>query len=78
MVLETGDHPGQLKDNVCSPGGTTIAAIAQLESQNFRSALINAVEASATRSLEIGAREKRKAEEEILSNEASKKRKVDS
>ena len=73
MVLKAGEHPGKLKDNVCSPGGTTICAIAELERLGFRSALIHAVEASATRSLEIGAREKRKVEEAA---EAHKKRKT--
>lgn len=54
MILATGEHPAVLKDRVTSPGGTTITGLAALEGAAFRAALINAVEASTLRSIELG------------------------
>ena len=54
MVLQTGDHPAALKDAVTSPGGTTIAALHEMELGGVRAALINAVAASTKRSRELG------------------------
>jgi len=54
MVQNTGKHPGELKDMVTSPGGTTIAGIAALEEGSFRSTVMKAVEAAWKRSIELG------------------------
>ena len=54
MVLETGKHPGELKDMVASPGGTTISGIAALEAGAFRGTVMQAVEAAWQRALELG------------------------
>lgn len=54
LLQISGMHPAELKDRVTSPGGTTIAGIAHLESVGFRSALIEAVKASYRRSQELG------------------------
>ncbi|MBR5649589.1 pyrroline-5-carboxylate reductase [Pseudobutyrivibrio sp.] len=53
MVLETGEHPGVLKDAVCSPGGTTIEAVATLEALGFRNAVIEAERVCVEKSREL-------------------------
>lgn len=55
MVLETGKHPASLRDEVTSPGGTTIAGLEQLEAHGLRNALIQAVRKATERSKELGA-----------------------
>lgn len=54
MVMETGLHPAVLKDMVTSPGGTTIAALAELEKHGVRAAMIGAVDAAVRRADELG------------------------
>ncbi|HNA25474.1 MAG TPA: pyrroline-5-carboxylate reductase, partial [Nitrospira sp.] len=54
MVLERGEHPARLKDQVASPGGTTIAGLHQLEVGGMRGCLMAAVEAATKRSQELG------------------------
>ncbi len=50
MVLETGQHPGELKDAVCTPGGATIEAIATLEKNKFRGTVLSAMESCTNKS----------------------------
>ncbi len=54
LLIETGEHPGQLKDMVTSPGGTAIAGLHTLEAGGLRTTLMNAVEAASRRSRELG------------------------
>jgi pyrroline-5-carboxylate reductase len=55
MLRDSGEHPVQLREAVTSPGGTTIAAIRELEVHGVRAALLAAIEAAARRSAELGA-----------------------
>ena len=54
MVLQTGQHPAQLKDNVCSPAGSTIVGVHALERGNFRATVMNAVTESCDKMIEVG------------------------
>ena len=54
LLLETGEHPGRLKDMVTSPGGTAIAGLHTLESGGLRRTLMDAVEAATNRSVQLG------------------------
>jgi len=56
LLIETGEHPGRLKDQVTSPGGTAIAGLHTLEAGGLRTTLMNAVEAATHRSRELGKR----------------------
>jgi pyrroline-5-carboxylate reductase len=56
MLLQTNQHPGVLKDGVCSPGGTTIDAVAALEARGFRGSVMQAVVVAADRSRVLGAK----------------------
>ena len=53
MVLSSGTHPASLKDAVCSPGGTTIEAVEELERKGFRGAIMDAMKACADKSREM-------------------------
>jgi pyrroline-5-carboxylate reductase len=53
MVLDTGKHPDQLKDEVCSPAGTTIVGVKTLEDKGLRSAIIAAVDNTVAKSREM-------------------------
>ena len=54
MILDTKQHPEMLKDDICSPAGTSAHALHKLEKAGFRGALVDAVEAGTQRSTEIG------------------------
>lgn len=56
MLLQTGEHPGRLKDRVASPGGTTMAGLQKLEEGRLRATLISAVDAAMQRARELGER----------------------
>ncbi|XP_054545312.1 pyrroline-5-carboxylate reductase 1, mitochondrial isoform X2 [Talpa occidentalis] len=73
MLLDSEQHPSQLKDNVCSPGGATVHALHVLERGGFRSLLIDAVQASCTRTRELQAM----ADQEEVSPAAIKKTVLD-
>ncbi len=56
LLIETGEHPGRLKDQVTSPGGTAIAGLHTLEAGGLRTTLMNAVESATSRAHELGKR----------------------
>jgi pyrroline-5-carboxylate reductase len=53
LCIQSEKHPGELKDEVCSPGGSTIAGVAALENGKFRAAVIDAVESAYKRTKEL-------------------------
>jgi len=60
LVLETEIHPGELKDMVCSPGGSTIDAVFTLEKNNFRGTVISTIESSTNKVMKLSEQNKRK------------------
>lgn len=58
MILETKEHPGQLRDMVTSPGGSTIAGLHELEKGRLRATIMNAVGAATARSMELGGKKR--------------------
>ncbi len=56
VFIKTGKHPGQLKDEVTSPGGTTIRGLQVMERGGIRGIMMDAVQASAERTTELGAK----------------------
>ena len=53
LMLETGKHPGELKDMVCSPGGTTIQGVRILEEQGMRASVMNAINGTIEKSKQL-------------------------
>lgn len=65
MVLECEEHPAKLKDNVCSPGGTTIEAVYTLEKSNFRASIISAMEACTNKTIAMSMKNLRDDNNEV-------------